>query len=1725
MVFACLFSSPKALAALPQMTCSGTTGSISIPLPATGFASRATFSIANCDGPNINSNVLTPWGLFPNVLGYDTWDEVAHYPIGFSSDSPTSSSSYQTVTGANGGQYGVYWDDTSASDYDGYFIYVISPPTSGTSDTLTLTYVTASNACLNSIGTPGTPCDPFGNPLTDGRVTINIGTITPTPPVVTSISPVTGPTSGGTSVMIAGTNLTGATAVKFGATVATGVVVNSATSITAASPAGSAGTVDITVTTSGGTSVTGAGDQFTYVATPTVSSVSPVSGPTGGGTAVIIAGTGFAAANATGAVKFGGTNATYTINSNTQITATAPARSAGTVDVTVTTSGGTSTTSAADHFTYAVPTATQSIASIALTQNHATTSFIPVTGSGGIGTLTYSISPALPLGLSFSNTSGAVSGTSTVTSTAGTYTVTVTDANNATATNTFTLTVNGAVTATQAVPTTTLIQSQVATSFIPVTGSGGTGSLSYSVSPALPTGLSMAPNTGAITGTPTVVTSAMPYTVTVADNNNATATASFSLTVDTPLTAGAKSATVAYNSNGSTATAIDLTSSITGGVATNVSVVTAPAHGSATANGLVVTYTPTTGYYGTDSLSYTATGISGTSSSAVVSITVSGPSITVGPVSLANGPVNIAYTQSLSASGGASPYTFSTTIASGSLPAGLILSTTGVISGTPTAAGTYSFTVSGTDSSTGNGPVSFTSSTISLTILSAQPIVTSINPTLGIGTGGTAITINGTSFTAASTVKFGSTPATSVTYLSPTTLTAVAPAGTGTVDVTVTTVGGTSATSAADRFSYIAQVPALMNPLGVAVDGSGNLYVADSGLSYIVKVPTGCASLSCETIAGGGLTGLSGVAVDGNGNIYALSGGTSGTVTKLPWNAATTSYGAQTIVATGLGLPAITPSGVAVDGTGNLYFTDTTNKRIVELPWIGNANVYGTQIVLSTGTGSSAPTGVAVDSAGNLYIADPGSQALMQLQPGGSQTTLATGINAQSVGVDGSGNVYYSDPVANTVMKLSWDGSTFGPPVVMATSLNVPYGIAVDDGGNIFITNNSSKTILKATVTAPPSLSFTSIKIDATSTDSPQIATLANIGNALLSFPPVSGINPALSAGFKLDSSSTCPQVYSTSIAQTLGQGQSCKFAVDFSPTSTNIGANNGTLVATDTDLNASSATQTIPLSGAGIPDDVSSVELALNPVFSVIFGQAVAITATVKDTTTPATIPSGNIGFTSTNSASVTTTINPAVALIGGSATVAGFTPTAVGTYTITGNYTGSVGDIAASSGTISLTVSACAPTLAYTPATTTQTNGTAITAAVLNATATDVNGAAISGTFTYTTMVNSVPKSLVAGSTVLPAGTYTIAATFIPADTTDYVSGRTISASYTVTQSTATVTLGNLAQTYTGTAHSATAVTVPANLNVSFTYNGSSVAPITAGSYTVLATVNDANYNVTATGTLVIAKASPAAVLLSSNINSVLVQNAVLLTATVSSPLSAPSGLVTFLDGNTPLGTVVLSGGMATLSTTALTVGSHNITAAYQGDNNFLSLSSAVVPESVLDYALNAVITGGSNTSVVVPGGTATWQFNISPTGATIFPANVALTASGLPAGATYTITPSTIVAGASATNVTLVIKVPLASASLRQRSLGSGRGVAPFALALLLLPFAGRIRRSTTVLTRIAMALVLVLTGLGGASLFGCGSSNGFLGQQQKSYSIIITGTSGAFTHSTTVQLVVE
>jgi hypothetical protein len=170
-------------------------------------------------------------------------------------------------------------------------------------------------------------------------------------PAVTGLSSHTGPTSGGALITVTGTDFTGVTAVNFGSFAAAFTFV-SPTQINVTTPAGT-GLQNVRITTTAGISPIVSADEYTFVAIPTVGTVSPANGPVAGGTLVTISGSGFTGLTAPGAVQFGGVNATsYTVVNGTTITAFAPARIAGIADVTVTSGGGTSPTSSNTKFTY-----------------------------------------------------------------------------------------------------------------------------------------------------------------------------------------------------------------------------------------------------------------------------------------------------------------------------------------------------------------------------------------------------------------------------------------------------------------------------------------------------------------------------------------------------------------------------------------------------------------------------------------------------------------------------------------------------------------------------------------------------------------------------------------------------------------------------------------------------------------------------------------------------------------------------------------------------------------------------------------------------------------------------------------------------------------------------------------------------------------------------------------------------------------------------------------------------------------------------------------------------------------------------------------------------------------------------------------------------------------------------------------------------------------------------
>jgi sugar lactone lactonase YvrE len=349
----------------------------------------------------------------------------------------------------------------------------------------------------------------------------------------------------------------------------------------------------------------------------------------------------------------------------------------------------------------------------------------------------------------------------------------------------------------------------------------------------------------------------------------------------------------------------------------------------------------------------------------------------------------------------------------------------------------------------------------------------------------------------------------------------------------------------------------LSDPRGIAVDGAGNVYVADFGANQIVEVtPAGVQSTYTT------LDGPASLAIDGAGNLYAAYTYPNGL-----------ENGQEEVLDTGNFFDY--PLGVAVDGSGDIFVADLKDNEVLEKTVTGNYPVIN---------GGFTPSAVAVDSAGNLYIVDRDNWLVWKYTPAGNWSTIGAGYNRpQDVAVDQAGNVFVADFGNNQVVKVT----PAGVQTTVGTGLSLPSAVAVDGAGNIYITDLVDGRLIKINRSTPPSLSFASTVVGKTSSDSPKEVTVENIGNAALTFPvPSTGKNASLSAGFTLGSATTCPELSTTSSAATLAAGSECSYQVKFTPTTS--GKITGSLAMTDNNLNVAKAKQTISLSGTATAASVA---------------------------------------------------------------------------------------------------------------------------------------------------------------------------------------------------------------------------------------------------------------------------------------------------------------------------------------------------------------------------------------------------------------------------------------------------------------------------------------------------------------------------------------------------------
>ncbi len=365
-------------------------------------------------------------------------------------------------------------------------------------------------------------------------------------------------------------------------------------------------------------------------------------------------------------------------------------------------------------------------------------------------------------------------------------------------------------------------------------------------------------------------------------------------------------------------------------------------------------------------------------------------------------------------------------------------------------------------------------------------------------------------------------------------------------------------------------------PASVAIDGAGNIFVADFGNDAVYEMLAAGGYTTVNTLGGGfAFGGPAGVALDGAGNLF-VADFYKKALYELP------AVGGYTIVNQLASFTFGQPTDVALDSNGNLFVSDLSSAVYEVLA----AGGYTTVIRLASGFTFGQPSGLAVDGNGNVFLSDASNVAIYEILAAGGYTTvnqLASSFAFKSplgVSVDTAGNVFVADGNFTNVFEiLPTDGYTQVVP--LGTGLGSPWSITVGANGNVYVANVGIEDAVPASIqliqrSQPPSFSFASTAVGSTSTDSPQSVVIQNIGNQ-----PLDAVAPGLlvtGSNFVQVPGSGTPEDCTSSF--TLTPGAACNLSLSFEPQSA--GPLTSTAVFTDNALNANPATQSIALSGTG---------------------------------------------------------------------------------------------------------------------------------------------------------------------------------------------------------------------------------------------------------------------------------------------------------------------------------------------------------------------------------------------------------------------------------------------------------------------------------------------------------------------------------------------------------------
>ncbi len=817
-------------------------------------------------------------------------------------------------------------------------------------------------------------------------------------PVLSSLSPTFGPTTGGTTVTATGSGFqTGAT-VTVGGAAATAATVLTAGTLTFVTPAGAAGPASVTITNPDAQSAT-ATNGFTYGApAPTVSSVSPASGPLAGGTAVTVMGTGFqSSVSGQAAVSIGGAACTgVQVVSGSRIVCTTPSGSAvGPANVVVTNpdsqigtlSNGFTYMGAAPTVTAIAPASGPNSGGTAVTVSG--TNFYPgaIVTVGGNNATTVTIASSTAIACVTPSVAPAI----------GPQNVVVTNPDSQSAT------LSGGFNALGPTPTLATVSPASGTTgggtLVTLTGTNFAGGATVTFAGALASSVTVASTTTITCLTPAGTAGTATIVVTNVDGQSATLASAYTYVT------GPSIASVSPNSGpaaGGTLVTITGTNfaggatvTVGGSLATTVTV----------ASTTTITCVTPAGSVGPTSVTVTNPGPQATTLAS--GFTYMGGAPTIASIAPASGPLAGGTLVTIT---GTNFYAGATVAFGGSLATSVtIASSTSITCRTPAGTiGPAAVVVTNLDGQSATLASGFT-------YMGAAPTLASIAPTSGPSSGGTVVTLTGTNFYAGVTVTFGGSLATSVTVTGSTTITCVTSAGpVGPGNVVVTNLDGQSATLA-NGFTYMGPAPTLASVSPSSGVNTGNVTITLTGTNFAAGATVIVGGSLATTVTVASTTSVTAVTP----NLWPTTGAVAVTITN--------SDGQFAMLATGYTLtnsppllftvsPAAGPAGggAVVNVTGKYFQSGATVA-------IGGASVSITTFTTTTivGTTPSGTVGLA-----SVVVTNPDAQT----------TTLS--------------NAYRFLGVAPTVTAISpTSGTNSGGTAVTVTGTNFQSGATVDFEG------------------------------------------------------------------------------------------------------------------------------------------------------------------------------------------------------------------------------------------------------------------------------------------------------------------------------------------------------------------------------------------------------------------------------------------------------------------------------------------------------------------------------------------------------------------------------------------------------------------------------------------------------------------------------------------------------